>query len=189
MKRVDADGFAPGNLFTDGDPQASIQSTLIEETWLNVVQEEIANAVEFSGQVLDQSGADDEQLRKAIEIIALGGSGLSNVSVAIANNQVGTSLGATFLFDKLIHVAVFMSYRIHRQTDSANNDEVGEIKLMYRPVQDDWQLFIDRNTEDDPSAVDFSISAGGQLSYDSSNMAGANYAGTFKVPRILRVNI
>lgn len=189
MKRVDASGFAPGNLFTDGDPQSAILATLIEETWLNTVQEEIAGIVEFAGLVLDQTGAVTTQLRQAVEIIALGGSGLTNIEKVIANNQAGTSLGAEFLFNKANHVSAFMEYRIHRETDDPLQlDEVGKIKVNYRPVQDDWTIFVSRDTEDDLSGVTFLISAAGQVSYDSTNMPGAAYVGELKIPRILRIN-
>jgi len=64
MHRTRGTNYAAGNLFTDGPP-----GTCVEENWLNAVQEEIAYAVEQSGQVL-LTPADDthEQLWEAIQL-------------------------------------------------------------------------------------------------------------------------
>ncbi|MET3229979.1 UNVERIFIED_ORG: hypothetical protein ABIC54_002164 [Burkholderia sp. 1263] len=51
--------------FTDGDAVAGIASTDLEDVWFDSVQEEIANAVEVSGQTLDD--ADRFQLSKALK--------------------------------------------------------------------------------------------------------------------------
>jgi hypothetical protein len=64
MKRNDGLDFAPGNLFTDGDPLVPTLASVLGAAWLNMVQEEIVNAVVMSGIALD--GNDDEQLYQAI---------------------------------------------------------------------------------------------------------------------------
>lgn len=68
MKRTNAAGFAPGNLFTDGNPIGGIPATEVEQTWLNNVQEEIAHVVEAAGLTLD--GMDTYQLLAAINLLA-----------------------------------------------------------------------------------------------------------------------
>jgi hypothetical protein len=51
MHRTDADGNA-SNLFTDGNAGTGTPATVIDDDWLNAVQEEIANAVEGNGTTL-----------------------------------------------------------------------------------------------------------------------------------------
>ena len=53
MKRTDADEH-DSNLFQDEDLPTTA-GTLLEETWLNNVQEELARAIEYAGQNLSGS--------------------------------------------------------------------------------------------------------------------------------------
>lgn len=64
MHRIDAAGFAAGNLFTDGNPSTGTSATVVDAAWLNDLQENIAQLVEASGIVL--SKGDYTQLLKAI---------------------------------------------------------------------------------------------------------------------------
>lgn len=50
---VEADKFGAGkDGFTEGNPAAGVRATEISDSWLDAVQEEIANAIEGSGQTL-----------------------------------------------------------------------------------------------------------------------------------------
>lgn len=64
MHRIDAAGFAAGNFFTDGNPSTGTPATVVDATWLNDMQENIAQLVEATGIVL--SKGDYTQLLKAI---------------------------------------------------------------------------------------------------------------------------
>lgn len=64
MHRIDAAGFAVGNLFTDGNPSTGTPATVVDAAWLNDLQENIAQLVEAAGIVL--SKGDYTQLLKAI---------------------------------------------------------------------------------------------------------------------------
>lgn len=44
MHRIDASGHS-SNLFTDGNPSGGIEATVVDDDWLNAVQEEIVNAI------------------------------------------------------------------------------------------------------------------------------------------------
>lgn len=70
MKRTDALDAAPGGLFTDGDPAVPIPASVLDASWLNMVQEEIVAVVLMAGLVLDPF--DDSQLYQAIEILIMG---------------------------------------------------------------------------------------------------------------------
>lgn len=70
MKRIDGPNSANGK-FAPGNPFSSTKGTTITVDWLNRVQEELARAIELSGQTLD--GANNEQLANAIQSLgALG---------------------------------------------------------------------------------------------------------------------
>lgn len=45
MHRIDGPGYAPGNLFTEGNPATPVPATTVTADWLNAIQEEIAAAV------------------------------------------------------------------------------------------------------------------------------------------------
>lgn len=68
MHRIDGPGATVDGLFTEGDPTSGMPATTVTGNWLNAVQEEIANAVEEAGLVLDKP--DNTQLADAIRIIA-----------------------------------------------------------------------------------------------------------------------
>lgn len=63
MHRVDTDGH-DANAFADGDPQVGQQGTIIDEVWLNDVQENICLLIEAAGIVLVKG--DGEQLKDAV---------------------------------------------------------------------------------------------------------------------------
>ena len=64
MHRIDAAGYAAGNLFTDGNPSTGTPATVVDAAWLNDLQENVAQLVEAAGIVL--SKGDYTQLLKAI---------------------------------------------------------------------------------------------------------------------------
>lgn len=67
MKRIDSIGAVGSGLFTEGSPIAGVQATRVSASWLNTIQEEIANVVEEAGITLDQTGANTTQLLEAIQ--------------------------------------------------------------------------------------------------------------------------
>lgn len=64
MHRIDAAGFAPGNLFTDGNPSTGIPSTVVDAAWLNDLQENIVGMIAAGGIAL--SKGDSTQLLTAL---------------------------------------------------------------------------------------------------------------------------
>lgn len=53
MNRIQGPTVAPGNLFSDGDPLVAQPATVVEDVWLNDVQEELVNLVLDMGSSLD----------------------------------------------------------------------------------------------------------------------------------------
>ena len=62
-----APGPNPDGFFTPGDPLSGTQATILDAEWANMVQEEIANAVESAGLGLDK--ADRSQLAQAVALL------------------------------------------------------------------------------------------------------------------------
>lgn len=54
MHRIDGPNFAPGNLFTEGDPVAGTPATWVSADWANAVQEELCAVVEGAGLTLSK---------------------------------------------------------------------------------------------------------------------------------------
>lgn len=81
MKRTDA-AHHVGNLFQSGNPLTGQRGTRVDHTFLNSVQEELANTIEAAGIALDES--DTGQLLKAIR--KLGIPGFPDIASAISVN-------------------------------------------------------------------------------------------------------
>lgn len=88
MKRTNATGFAPGNLFTDGNPVGGVPATVVEQTWLNNVQEELCEVIEEAGFVLN--GADTTQLKQAIAAMIAAGNtaNYKTTEILVANRTL-----------------------------------------------------------------------------------------------------
>jgi len=74
MKRTTAPGATVGNRYTEGDPGGGIPATVVGDSEMNNIQEEIVNVVLDAGIALD--GAIENQLLLAIRIILGLGGGL-----------------------------------------------------------------------------------------------------------------
>ncbi len=68
MHKIDTDGATAQNEFTDGDPQGGTPATVVDDDWLNAVQEELVNPIEDSGITLAKGT--NNQLLQAIAVIA-----------------------------------------------------------------------------------------------------------------------
>lgn len=67
MHRIDTAGSTVDNKFTDGDPQTATQATVVDDDFMNTVQEELAHVIEQAGIVL--SKPDQTQLYQAIMVL------------------------------------------------------------------------------------------------------------------------
>lgn len=66
MHRIDTPGHS-GNLFQDKDPVAGIPGTIVDDEWLNSVQEELVKLVEQAGETLNK--ADRNQVVGVVPLI------------------------------------------------------------------------------------------------------------------------
>lgn len=98
-------------------------------------------------------------------------------SLSILNNQASAVAAPGLALDATKTRMARVKALVYRKDDS-----VGELSAMftlvaiYYPVLATWKLF--PSYDGDDTGVDFSISAGGQINYASTNMTGTNYAGT-----------
>jgi hypothetical protein len=90
MKRTTASGNV-NNRFLDGDPSQSIMGTVVDASWLNSVQEELANAIEGMGGVLDP--ANEHQLKDALLAMFAASHWKDPVATVAALPASGNSLG------------------------------------------------------------------------------------------------
>lgn len=105
MKRIDTQ-FAVAGQFVPGNPQTGQKATRIGADWLNMMQEEVANAIELSGIVLN--GNEQDQLYQAILAIAAGAAGAGGGSVPTTRTITGTGLitgGGDLVANRVFDVA------------------------------------------------------------------------------------
>lgn len=105
MKRIDTP-FAVGGRFVPGNPLTSQKATRIGADWLNMMQEEVANAIELSGIALN--GNEQDQLYQAILAIAAGAAGAGGGSVPTTRTVTGTGLitgGGDLVANRVFDVA------------------------------------------------------------------------------------
>lgn len=97
---IDSDGATVGNAWTNGNPSLGVKATLIDATWLNMVQDEFNALILSAGLTLNK--VDSTQLKQAVDIkLARGGksqnlaivrSSATTVKITSAN---GTALSAS----------------------------------------------------------------------------------------------
>ena len=106
---------------------------------------------------------------------------ISETGATIANNQASPTVVTGLSFDSAQVRAAFISYSILRKTDSSNFTEQGSLNLVYNAdgsIGEKWS--IQRDSMGADTGVEFTVADTGQVSYTSTNIAGANYIGTIR---------
>jgi hypothetical protein len=103
---------------------------------------------------------------------------LPSVSASIDNNQGSPANIEGLIFDKETIKSAFISFCIDRSTDSGNAQMVGTIIVAHDSADDAWRITWTASMDD--SDCEFQIDTDGQVTYTSSDLAGDDYAGTFK---------
>lgn len=115
-------------------------------------------------------------------------SGTTDLPDFTVNNNKTTPTNITGLvFDKLETKSARIYFDLHRETDTNELDEVGEMFVVYRPKSDVWAVSVYSNLDD--GEVTFTITSAGQVQYISSSLAGASYIGNLKLRNITRISI
>lgn len=100
--------------------------------------------------------------------------------LTINNNQAATDLTGLSFNSTNNHGAVIF-YLLRRRTDSSERVAIGKLSVLYLKDAASWEI-VDENNANEDHGVTFTISAAGQVRYETDDMAGANYYGkiTFK---------
>lgn len=111
MHRIDASGYAAGNVFTDGNPATGVPATVVDAAWLNNIQETLAQTIEAAGLTLAKG--DYTQLIKALIVNGMQG---SYFNVAAAS---GTANAITATYTPVI-AALVNGMALYVRASSAN---------------------------------------------------------------------
>lgn len=97
MKRIDTSTATGDNKFQEGNPATATEATVVDASWLNTLQEEIAHVVEQASITLDQTGADTTQLYDAIQALISAGITPSLPTGAVVASAVTTAASGYLL--------------------------------------------------------------------------------------------
>ncbi len=181
MHRIDAPGFAPGNLFTEGNPSLSIPATEVSDNWLNDVQENIAQYIESEGIALIKD--DFSQLTAAIAA-SIGTGGANTKLDPLLNNTVDQVVPG-LSFDKTAVKAAIIGFDVHRQTDSSNVQESGYWIATHDSKDDVWRITTLMSAFDDSGTLP-NITSVGQVRATTDNLAGSSYAAQLRITSVFR---
>ena len=180
MHRIDGPGATGGNLFTEGNPGLGIPATVVTDDWANDVQEEIVNVIEDQSITLVK-GTQTQLLAAIKSLIAFGGDAQINQSIA---NNTGPSNVVGLVFDKTETKSAHIFYAIERETDTQNEQQVGQLYAVHDSIDDVWRVS-DSSVLDDAGVV-FTITSSGQIQYTSDDLTGTGYSGTMRVSQVIK---
>lgn len=191
MFRIDSEGATVDNKFTEGDPQLGVPATVVSADWLNSVQEEMSQFIEYVGIALNK--VDDNQLQAALLEFFLRGGMASPLSQALANNT-GPADVTGFTYDKTLVKCKIALFTIERKTDTQNVQESGILFVTYDSADDVWRpnyLSVDGDADVVfSSVVDLATDPGGDLSklqYTTHDLTGASYTGELRMTSIFEI--
>lgn len=182
MHRIDAPGFAPGNLFTEGNPALGVPATEVSDDWLNDVQEEITTVIEGQGIVLVKGT--QTQLQSAI--FSMIGAGGTNTKIDPLLNVTADQVVTGLIFDKTVTKAALIYFDIHRETDSSNVQETGILAVTHDSKDDAWRLELIQSNFDDSGSEFNIVVATGQVRVTTDTLAGTNYAAQLRITGVSR---
>ena len=186
MFRIDSDGATIDDKFTEGDPSLSIPATVVSDDWLNHVQEEIAQFIEFNGIVL--SKLDDTQLIDAmLEFFKTGGR-QAPITQALANNS-GPFDVAGLTFDKTVVKSAAFLMDIERKTDTQNVQETGWVFITYDTNDDEFRISPSTAFDDAGVILTIVLDAGDvwKVQATTNDLTGTTYSGNLKATTLTEI--
>lgn len=188
MFRIDSEGSTVDNKFTEGDPSLGVPATVVSADWLNSVQEEIAQFVEYAGITLDK--LNDNQLQAAlIEFFLRGGRDVPLTQVLANNTSDADVVG--FTYDKTVVKTKIALFNIERKTDTQQVQESGILFVTYNSKDDVWTpSYLSVHGDADVSFTSV-VDAGdvSKLQYTTGNLAGASYVGELKMTSLFEIRV
>lgn len=134
-----------------------------------------------TGQSPNWAEAATSTMEKVAEVL----NSLKNVNdiltttATIANNSSGNVNG--LLFDNSEVRSAQIQYSVYRVTASNEVAEAGTMDIVYLNNANSWTV---NRTYTGDAGMTFAVTAGGQVTFTSSNLAGASYSGTMKFKAI-----
>jgi hypothetical protein len=151
--KIDSAGATGANEFTNGNPGTGVAATVVDATWMNMVQRELVALVEAVG--LTPTKGDDDQVLEALRDLGL----VRKMKFGDTELSLPTSGGAA----KLKHLTGGAQFRI----ESGAADALANLMLYEPGVGRGWQIAAG-------AATKFL-----QLAFEASTGAGANAKFTF----------
>jgi len=102
---------------------------------------------------------------------------------SILNNQTTAVSLSGLQFDSSETKAARVDFDIERRTDTQSLFENGTLFISFDEENSSWNISLDSKFDD--SGVTFIIDANGQVSYESSELLGANYNGEVRLANII----
>lgn len=186
MFRIDSEGATVDNKFTEGDPQLGVPATVVSADWLNSVQEEMSQFIEYVGITLDK--LNDNQLQSALLEFFLRGGMAAPLSQTLANNT-GPADVVGFTYDKTLVKCKIALFTIERKTDTQNVQESGLLFVTYDSADDEWRANY-LSVEGDADVVFSSVVDAGDVSklqYTTHDLTGASYEGELRMTSIFEI--
>lgn len=159
-------GLTPGELLY-ADPTSPGGYTQTEPTQANVYVIKIGKAISATEIIVNPDLAVSAEFNR--EFVA---------DLTITNNATDVDITG-LIFDGSLYRAVVLRYAIYRVTDTNEVSQTGQLRLTYKTNAGTWSFSDDFSG--DNAGVTFKISALGQLSYDSTDLTGANYSSKLQV--------
>jgi hypothetical protein len=107
-----------------------------------------------------------------------GGGGIPSATSATLDNNVSSQNVIGLSFTPASTFAFVVEYTIARSTDSVRVCSIGRLRGVYNSLSLQWSLSDDY--AGDNTGITFSITAGGQVQYTSTNLGGVLYVGTLQ---------
>ena len=193
MDRTNAEAN-DGGLFTDGNPGLGVPATVVDARILNLIQEELVNAVEKAGLTLDD--ANDEQLAQAIGVIAENGTDTSQRGgQSVLDNQASALDITDLAFESTATKSARFMIDVYRRDDTQSANEMFDCVLIFDPENDAWSFTFEAFGEDTGMTLEASDTVNGagdvtcQITYKSSSYGGANYSGKLRFGQVKKLPI
>lgn len=161
--------------FTEGNPQTATPATVVSADWLNTVQEELIGVVVAAGLTPDKD--DRTQVLQALNAIIQNSEAIN--PFVLANNQIVAADVTGLVFDKTKFTSAEIIFEVYRKDGAQENMAIQKLVAVWKPVANTW-ILLGPNEFGDDMGVTWSITAVGQVKYQSTNYGGGSYVGTLK---------
>jgi hypothetical protein len=185
MFKIDSDGATINNEFTEGNPSLGVPATVVSADWLNAVQFELVNVIEFFGLTLDKMNS--TQLRLAMLEFYRRGGRQAPINQNILNDQAASNVTGLAALNPAETKGMCFSFDIERKTATQSRHEIGKVYITRDTANNQW--LISQSSVLDDSGVVLSITSGGQLQYATDELTGGTYSGELKITDIVEFKV